>query len=181
MVRPYQMIAQDSLSWPPQNPLSYFPFPSSGNSQQVNLFWTLLLWRIARTIRVCKKWCKCWLAKNKFKELISRHRFVFFFCCSFSFFKPYTCNFNFFGNNTGFFEGHGKLGKWWNVSLISRLIQNANFLRKSFAASHCSDFVRQRVPYFCCVVVHSNRKFIHKKCTVVYNYYTVPLRNTRTL
>ncbi|XP_027045418.1 ATP-binding cassette sub-family A member 1-like isoform X2 [Pocillopora damicornis] len=49
--QPYMMSTSDSLSWPPQNPLSYFPFLSSGESQQRNLLWALLLWRIEDSLR----------------------------------------------------------------------------------------------------------------------------------
>ncbi|PFX16944.1 ATP-binding cassette sub-family A member 1 [Stylophora pistillata] len=49
--QPYMMLSPDSLSWPPQNPLSYFPFLSPGESQQGNLFWALLLWRIRNSLR----------------------------------------------------------------------------------------------------------------------------------
>ena len=53
--QPYMMSTPDSLSWPPQNPLSYFPFLSSGESQQRNLLWALLLWRIENRLRVWKE------------------------------------------------------------------------------------------------------------------------------
>ena len=53
--QPYMMSTPDSLSWPPQNPLSYFPFLSSGESQQRNLLWALLLWRIEDSLRVWKE------------------------------------------------------------------------------------------------------------------------------
>ena len=53
--QPYMMSTPDSLSWPPQNPLSYFPFLSSGENQQRNLLWALLLWRIENRLRVWKE------------------------------------------------------------------------------------------------------------------------------
>ena len=53
--QPYMMSTPDSLSWPPQNPLGYFPFLSSGESQQRNLLWALLLWKIEDSLRVWKE------------------------------------------------------------------------------------------------------------------------------
>ncbi|KAL9951119.1 hypothetical protein ACROYT_G043723 [Oculina patagonica] len=53
LIEPYRSLSQESVSWFPRNPLdlSSLPFLPSSNNQQVNLFWTLLLMRIASTIR----------------------------------------------------------------------------------------------------------------------------------
>jgi len=54
LVEPYRSLSQESLSWIPRNPLEMgsLPLPLSSSNQQVNLFWSLLLMRIASTIQV---------------------------------------------------------------------------------------------------------------------------------